>query len=1248
MKKRQSTKHTLPIAIISTLVLGLVMSLIVGSALGMEVETRDQGDTNRSVTEARPVSVKVCGTPMLGWPEDFVYEPAETKILADPPGNLDDQWLYNFDTDTYYQADFDRLFMTDHFAVYLEDGESFSETRQNRLREALGLIYQVEVSGPNNLGTPPDHDGYERVLIFLADLQGSVLGYFNPIDQSSSDPNSNDIDVVYVNVTADDDDVKSTTAHEFCHMLEVTEDPDDDLWVKEGIAQYAEFLVFGDDFGHDKVPYFESHPDVNLTWTAYSADLTANLRLYGCTFTFFLYIHEKYGGQATVAAIFHENSNGIGGINQALSDIGQSANFETVFDNWTVANYLDDDNINSLYQYDHIDIEVEPEYSETLIPVGGSPVIIGGGTTAPSPVENAWAANYVRTSYLSSGFTLESEVWVDPNSDSTVILLHDNDLWRINTASGNPRVGGRHTYISGLMDNCTFVIRRKGQATANGQYTISVVKRSEEPSANFPNNINPKTASVGDHISITADVQNPSSSNLFYPFLVVKILTSANELVERTVTPLVAGDIDFGALQGGKLDASATRTFTADYILSQSSLAHDYVAGIYKYRAELWYNGYPGLVGAQLLTGPLTFDLLISGDIAMMDFEDGVDGHVIASTIPGMQFITTAGYDWVYGDIRTGNYNVYPYGTGAYYCHGNFFAWLGVNQGWGRINFTGATTKSISILYSSYNNHHIEAYDASDNLIDSDQGPGNLWTNTMNSMTVSGDNIAYVLIHDEGNYWLIDDLVVVDLLRETAAMLPEEYGPILEDLRTINPGGTASFALQIEEIAHDLEILLNWGGSELYLALYDPFGNLYGEWQTTSPPMHVSIPAAMPGEWEIVVAAVDVPSGDYPYALVVGAKGIETSALSGYVVVDGPHNLVNADFASLTGARGVRIDVIDDMGQPFATTFTDEYGYYSVQPLSKGEYDVKMKVPTGFTAYTDTVTHVVANGLPVEAHFGLSDESLQRARDLAWWRTQLMAIQGGASIPGGLAGADIDEYGQTIFECFCNRGDEHAIGISDVTYVGDSPRALKCINVFSTLIDGNPRPGIEVTMPEVSTELKSQRGLLTAMLNIAAGYLSQLTEVSADGATVSQAITYFSRLHRSGDYSQCENVLKISRNELIAAGVIPLETPNVLFKSEDIEELAAELLPDRFALEQNYPNPFNPVTDIQFSLPEPANVRLDVFNVLGQKVATLLDENLPAGYHRVEWDAGSYASGVYLYRIQAGTFTDTRKMVLLK
>ncbi|MCB0748377.1 MAG: T9SS type A sorting domain-containing protein, partial [Ignavibacteriae bacterium] len=88
--------------------------------------------------------------------------------------------------------------------------------------------------------------------------------------------------------------------------------------------------------------------------------------------------------------------------------------------------------------------------------------------------------------------------------------------------------------------------------------------------------------------------------------------------------------------------------------------------------------------------------------------------------------------------------------------------------------------------------------------------------------------------------------------------------------------------------------------------------------------------------------------------------------------------------------------------------------------------------------------------------------------------------------------------------------------------------------------------------------------------------------------------------------------------------------------------------PEDFVLNQNYPNPFNPTTSIQFTIPLDSRVRLSVFNVLGEEVAELVNQNFAAGYHSVDFNGSKLNSGIYFYKLEANNFMQIRKMMLVK
>jgi len=111
-----------------------------------------------------------------------------------------------------------------------------------------------------------------------------------------------------------------------------------------------------------------------------------------------------------------------------------------------------------------------------------------------------------------------------------------------------------------------------------------------------------------------------------------------------------------------------------------------------------------------------------------------------------------------------------------------------------------------------------------------------------------------------------------------------------------------------------------------------------------------------------------------------------------------------------------------------------------------------------------------------------------------------------------------------------------------------------------------------------------------------------------------------------------------------------LDTFGVMGEKDFVTDVdpVSEVVPSEYSLEQNYPNPFNPSTTINFSIPVEAFVTLDVYNAIGQKVASLVNEDKSAGTYNVDFNASNLTSGIYFYKISAGNFTETKKMILMK
>jgi hypothetical protein len=128
-----------------------------------------------------------------------------------------------------------------------------------------------------------------------------------------------------------------------------------------------------------------------------------------------------------------------------------------------------------------------------------------------------------------------------------------------------------------------------------------------------------------------------------------------------------------------------------------------------------------------------------------------------------------------------------------------------------------------------------------------------------------------------------------------------------------------------------------------------------------------------------------------------------------------------------------------------------------------------------------------------------------------------------------------------------------------------------------------------------------------------------------------------------------------SYNMVVTLGQ-PVIGSTVGFWPSDVKRKRVDIIPTEFEMNQNYPNPFNPTTNIEFSLPHASDVSVKVYNTLGEEVANLVSEHLAPGTYKTVWNArqtnggqaSGCASGVYFYRIVAGSFVETKKLLLIR
>jgi hypothetical protein len=213
------------------------------------------------------------------------------------------------------------------------------------------------------------------------------------------------------------------------------------------------------------------------------------------------------------------------------------------------------------------------------------------------------------------------------------------------------------------------------------------------------------------------------------------------------------------------------------------------------------------------------------------------------------------------------------------------------------------------------------------------------------------------------------------------------------------------------------------------------------------------------------------------------------------------------------------------------------------------------------------------------------------------------------------------------------------------------PRSLSVIQALSTVMAGAAAADLPVVIESEATNIKHYGFALPN------GY--KMVALWTDGAAVEEDPSVTTTLTLPGlsdqrmtgidvlNGFQQEMITEVENGNLVIRNLMVKDYP-IIMSSASVVDIATDRSPFTFALLQNYPNPFNPSTKITFTLPKPEHSTLAVYNTLGQRVATLLNTKMTAGSHDVTFDASALPSGIYFYRIQAGEFSQVRKMMLLR
>ncbi len=353
---------------------------------------------------------------------------------------------------------------------------------------------------------------------------------------------------------------------------------------------------------------------------------------------------------------------------------------------------------------------------------------------------------------------------------------------------------------------------------------------------------------------------------------------------------------------------------------------------------------------------------------------------------------------------------------------------------------------------------------------------------------------------------------------------------------------------------------------------------------------------------------------------------------------------------------GASIDLYNSNNTIISSYNTDSNGFYDFGEIPNGDYVVSISTPLGYSAEAES-KEVKILGLNHKVDFQLNQLEIspgQRSR--GYWAHQLHK-----ALKNKRKDYDTDDFASfaELINQHFNQNELNPVDFYSVPQPASQHDSLMVLKKLLHMCNTS-----DEWQPFLKRLAKAQ--LMALMLNVVSGKVHQMHEITDDGRTVSQLITYCDMLvndeidppNNNGcpgygsPWFRCiyasYMLVKANLGLTIPAGMIPEDVINIAYKLHtDVQ------VPEGFELGDCSPNPFNPETNISYTIPKACHVTLHVYNIIGQKVATLVDTHQDAGTYTVTWDSrgtqgNQVSSGLYLYSITAGEFAQAKKMILMK